>query len=267
MYATTCPRVRACKIFLDGFDRLAQTAAKIYGTGKKLAYLDKMSGFHMEKRFSTIMNEMVCKDPCVQAVTSLLTQQPCLKDGSKTSILLLNALLHEAHTRGIHEDDLHISIEPVMTYMKEYLQRIDQQTQKGLPGGGLYLVNLARPLDYFANQNPQYAAMSRLIIAILTEPLKTLAKNANLDPCEVYERVKALAPNQFFSLNHFGLERSIDRETTHVDVIEYGPDLADNRIKNLLDADITVSLETAYNMLDYVADMVKKIYDIADFVI
>ncbi len=266
MYATICPPIQICPTLLDGLNQLAETAAKVYGNQKKLSYLDKSGRFCRETHFSTVLSEMVCSEQNVQAVVGILTQQGCPKDGVKTAVLLLSALLHGVHTHGIQEQDFHASITPMTTYMKEYLQRIDRQTQKGLPGGGLYLINLARPLDSFANNNPQYAMATRLMVAALAEPLKTLAKNAKLDPCEVYERVKALAPNQFFSLNHFGLERSIDRENTYTDVIEYGVDLADQRIKNLLDANITVSLQTAYDMLDYVADMAKEICAIADFV-
>lgn len=174
------------------------------------------------------------------------------------------ALLREAHARGIRENELCTAIGPVTSFMKEYLARMDKETGKGLPGGGLYFINLARPLDDFANRNPNYTAAARLMISALADPLKALAENAKLDPCEVYERVKALAPNQFFSLNHFGLERSIDRETAHVDVVKIGLDLTDGRIKNLLDADILVPLETACAVLDYIAEMTVEICKIAD---
>lgn len=263
MYSTICPKIQLCGALTDGLDRIAESAVKAYGNGKKLAFADKAGAFHSEEKLAAVLGQMDCADQNVRIAAGVLAQG-CPEDGVKTAVLMVNSLLREAHARGICEQALCDAIGPVVCYMQDYLARIDRETGKGLSGGGLYLINLARPLDYFANQHPEFADTARLMITVLAEPLKALAKSAKLDPSEVYERVKALAPNQFFSLNHFGLERSIDRETAHVDVFVYGLDMRDKRIKNLLDADVTVSLETACKMLDYVCEKVKNICNIAD---
>ena len=248
---------------MEGIDKLAACAQKSYGNGKATAFLDCHSNFRTEMSFRTVMQEIESRDTAVQTACKFLVSIDCPEDGAKTAVILLNALLKETAACGISERKLIASLTPVVSYMKEYLARIDQETGKGIPGGGLYLLNLARPLDYFAAQHSNHEAVVQAVISILAEPLKVLAENAGIDPCQVYERVKMLAPNQFFSLNHFGLERSIDRGTGHVDVFSIGLDVSDSKLKNFMDADIMVSLDTGCKILDYLDCAVKKLFAIA----
>lgn len=255
--------IKICPTLMEGIDKLAACAQKSYGNGKATAFFDCHSNFHAEMSFRTVMQKIESKDIAVQTACKFLVSLDCPEDGVKTAVILLNALLRETAACGISERQLSESLTPVVSYMKEYLTRIDQETGKGIPGGGLYLLNLARPLDYFAARYSNHEAVVQAVISILAEPLKLLAENAGIDPCQVYERVKMLAPNQFFSLHHFGLERSIDRETGHVDIFSIGLDVSDSKIKNLMDADIMVSLDTGCKILDYLDCATKKLFAIA----
>jgi hypothetical protein len=90
-----------------------------------------------------------------------------------------------------------------------------------------------------------------------------LAEAAGLNGYEVFERVKALAPNQFFSLHQVGIEDSIPVNSHYTDYIRMGLDLTDGKIKDLCMARQMLEATEVENILNFVGRALYTILDIA----
>lgn len=74
-----------------------------------------------------------------------------------------------------------------------------------MPGGGLWLLGLARPLARLAEQGEPGKDALNAIVLSLKRPFIALAATTGLDSYDAYAQVKACQPNQFYSLRHLGL--------------------------------------------------------------
>ena len=79
----------------------------------------------------------------------------------------------------------------------------------------------------------------------------------------MFERVKALAPNQFFSLHQVGIENSIRVDAAHTDYIRVGLDLQKGTIRDLQAAGVMENVETVQQVLQFVKQSVKAVLDVA----
>ena len=103
-------------------------------------------------------------------------------------------------------------------------------------------MNLIRPLMYFADETRNPSA--RVLADAAAKPLQAIAENAGAQFHEVYERVRAAAPNQFYSLHQIGLKSShIPMHDDHVDIVRFGLEMESGRICDLCEKEITLPIE------------------------
>ena len=105
-----------------------------------------------------------------------------------------------------------------------------------------------------ADVNAVYA-----LLEYAAEYLPAIAKENN----GVYERMKALAPNQFFSLNQVGIERSISVDSPYTDIWTMGFDPIDGTIKDCRDMAYRDKEEDVRNVLLAVKNALRVIWNIA----
>ncbi|WHH58584.1 TCP-1/cpn60 chaperonin family protein [Petroclostridium sp. X23] len=267
MYNTSKRTVKYCNELARGTDKLATLAEKIYGTDELIQYMSRTGEYKCTTSFGTIIQDGMFKDEDIQRAVAVLNIPKMPKDGVKTALILCNELIKQSVKNPECEENIVKSLQPIIEFMKNYLKRIAKETEGILPGGGLYLMNLGRPLSRYAlHDQPNYSVMAQLMISVLAKPLLTLAENANAKPYEVYERVKVVAPNQFFSLNHFGLERSIDFSDTYTDIFKMGFDIKDGKIKDLMANNTTITLEEGIEILDYLVEIFNNVLKVAAIV-
>lgn len=256
-----------CSVLRTGIRKISDLAQNTYGTRKKIQFSDKDSAYQYSAELGYVLQHAIMQDQDMRTATGLLTSEAVPEDGVKTAVLLLNAFLERVQVVNLSERSVHNSMPEILDSLKGYLRRIAREHDGLLPGSGLYLMNLMRPLMHFARTHAEAKEVAHAFTAVLSLPMKALAINAGADPCEVYERIKTLAPNQFFSLNHFGLERSIDPSDSHTDVFSIGIDLLNGEIKDVFNANITVPLDTGIAVLDYLGSIMKQFYSVSDVVI
>ncbi|MGE4549415.1 MAG: hypothetical protein AB7C89_07710 [Intestinibacillus sp.] len=253
-----------CSVLRAGIHKISRLAQNTYGTRKKIQFSDKDGTSQYSTDLGYVLQHATMQDQEMKAAAGLLTSEAMPEDGVKTAVLLIHAFLERAQEINLSEQNVYNSMPAILDTMKVYLHRIAREHDGLLPGSGLYLMNLMRPLLHLARTHVETKDAVHALIAVLSLPMKVLAVNAGADPCEVYERIKTLAPNQFFSLNHFGLERSIDREDSHTDVFSFGIDISDGKIKDVFDADIAVPLDTGIAVLDYWGSITKQFHSVSE---
>ena len=219
-----------CPALSDGIRALAQIAAQTYGNRMQVQYSDCEGCYHSTDSFAVLLQNAHLSQPKDRAA-ALLRQVEIPEDGVKTALLMLSALLDRGIQAGLRPEDW-TRLDGLLAYCEGYLPRIARANSGSLPGGGLTWMTLVAPVRKYARDNGCGATASVLIHA-LTQPLLTLAETGDADGYEVYERVKALAPNQFFSLHQVGIERSIRTDSPYTDILRMGFDPADGKIKDL----------------------------------
>ena len=76
--------------------------------------------------------------------------------------------------------------------------------------------------------------------------------------------MKALAPNQFFSLHQVGIERSIQVDPTHTDYIRVGLDLEKGTVRDLLEAGVLEDGALIRQVLAFVRERGEALLGVAD---
>lgn len=249
-----------CPALSDGVHALAQVAARLYGSGKLVQYIDSDGGYHTTPSFAVLLQNAQLAQQKGRAA-AVLRQAEIPADGVKTALILLSALLERGVAAGCTAQDW-TQLDDLLAYGAAYLPRVTRENSGLLPGGGLFLMTLAAPVRKYARDKRDTSAANILIHA-LAQPLLALAQTAGVDGCEVYERVKALAPNQFFSLHQVGIERSISTDSPYTDILRMGLDPADGKIKDLSHAPHGVELAVGEQTLAFVRRALSKVLDIA----
>ena len=253
--------VSFCKAILQGIDELAGTAVRIYGNQRLVQYQDAEGRYQTTDSFGVLLKNARLERQTAARAAALLCAADVPEDGVKTALFILRAILTRSVQRGCTERELE-EIGALLTYCGAYLEKIATANQGVLPGGGLYLLTLVRPMRKYAREHGYQRAADVLAYA-LTQPLLALAEASGAEGYEVYERIKALAPNQFFSLNQVGIERSISTDSPYTDILTTGYDVRDGKIKNLSEAGIRESLASGKEILRYVAQNLHLVSQLA----
>lgn len=167
-----------------------------------------------------------------------------LADGRKRALILADAWVRRTPT-GTGSGD---AVAAVLDCAGHFLDKA-QSNYGTLPGGGLWLLGLARPLERLAEANPEQADCIRALIPALKMPLIHLVETTGLDAYDAYADIKAHLPNQFYSLRHFGLQASINCESPYIDLPQYGLHIEEGRLRSLYEAGITTPVEVGRDVL------------------
>ena len=239
--------VAPCEELRNGIAALARAAETVYGTGKFVQYQTTQGEYRAAASFGVLLREAAFAEEGPARSAAVLRDAGLPEDGVKTALILLDTLLEKG--RGLGETDWR-QVSEMLTYGAEYTERVAAENGGKTIGGGLTLLTLCRPVQKYGRDHSCGQAADVLACA-LSQPLLKLAEAAGFEGCEVYERVKALAPNQFFSLHQVGIEHSIRVDATHTDCICVGLDLSEGRIRNLREQEQLEPLETIQETLRF----------------
>lgn len=165
--------------------------------------------------------------------------------GGKTALLLADALLNHYGWNPAHAPAMARALDEVAPL----LDKAAPDFGGVVPGGGLWLLGLARPLYNITREQPALAEALHPMVLALKAPFLCLAESAGCDPYDAYAQVKASAPPQFFSLHHHGLKGSVSGESPYADLPRFGLDVRSARFADLPKAGVTHTPEEAKAVL------------------
>lgn len=166
------------------------------------------------------------------------------RNGVKTALIFADAVCNRHDTIVNGEELVQIFAEAGC-----WLEKMNAQSTKGLPGGGMWMMNLVRPLNAFCRSREISPPLWQAVVGSLKYPLLALIETAGYDVYDTYAQIKNSMPNQFYSLHHHGLAGSIPDVSRYADVGVYGFDLEKGKIADLMEANITISLEECKRIL------------------
>ena len=250
-----------CEALRNGVAALSYAAATTYGTGKTIQYRSKDGSYVSAASFAEILKEASFEDASIARAAAALSQADVPEQGVKTALIMLNALLERGAQVGCTEDAWQ-QISAMLDFGISFAARVAAENNGQVVGGGLTLLTLCRPMRKYGRDH-QCEQAADVVIYALEQPLLKLAEAAGFDGYEVFERVKALAPNQFFSLHQVGIENSIRVDAAHTDYIRVGLDLQKGTVRDLQTAGVMENVETVQQVLQFVKQSVKAVLDVA----
>jgi hypothetical protein len=265
MYTNIEPKLEFSEFLAKGIEKLSSLAAKTLSTGKKIQFITVSGEYKSSSHFKNIVLEACFSDININHTIAALKSTNIPDDGVKTAIILCDRFFKQVQLLPLFEKDLKAPILEVLEYCKNYLSRMAGENSGMLPGGGLYLMTLIKPVWKYTN-NKGWNNLGKAFSEAFISPMLIIAANAGIAEHEAFERIKAMAPNQFFSLNHVGMERSIKDHSNYVDVIRMGFDRRDTKIKDLLEANIAEPLSVGKGIIDCLGCMIEVFSNIAEIV-
>lgn len=250
-----------CGELRNGAAELRNVAAAVYGTGKTIQYRNQAGNYASTASFAEILKEAAFENTDVARTAAVLLRADVPEQGVKTALIVLAALLERGTQTGCTADEWR-QISAVLDYGTSFAARIAAENDGRATGGGLTLLTLCRPVRKYGRDN-QCERAADVVIYALEQPLLKLAEAAGFDGYEVFERVKALAPNQFFSLNQVGIENSIRVDAAHTDYIRAGLDIQKGVVQDLQAAGVMEDVETLQQSLRFVKRSMEAIWDVA----
>ena len=245
------PRTIAAEQSLkSGLFKLRDIAACAYGNGKWIQYRDAAGTC----KLTMSMGE-------ASKALAVLSTGTLPENGVKSMVILLVSLLEKAENLGCTEADVN-AVYALLEYAAEYLPAIAKENNGELLGSVLPYMTLIKPLNKRARELGNERAAATMEYA-LTTLLLTFTEANGANGYGVYERMKALAPNQFFSLNQVGIERSISVDSPYTDIWTMGFDPIDGTIKDCRDMAYRDKEEDVRNVLLAVKNALQVIWNIA----
>lgn len=227
----------------NGLNQISAVAAKTYGTGHGIVYHSVSGRSEQAARFTDYLDKAWMQDSTMEDARAVLAALEWPNDGAKTAMLLANELLQAMQKNQLHARKILDSLPETGAFTQEQIKRMAREQDGKLIGGGLWLMNLIRPLVYFADETKNLSAVALADAA--TKPLQAIAENSGARFHEVYERIRSAAPNQFYSLHQIGLKNShIPMHDDHVDIIRFGLEMKSGRICDLREKGIMLPVET-----------------------
>ncbi len=250
-----------CEALRNGVAALGHVAAATYGTGKITQYQSKDGSYVSTASFAEVLKEAAFEDASMARAAAVLNQVNVPEQGVKTALIMLNALLERGVQIGCREDEWQ-QISAMLDYGVSFAARMAAENDGQVVGGGLTLLTLCRPMRKYGRDH-QCEQAADVVIYALEQPLLELAEAAGFDGYEVFERVKALAPNQFFSLHQVGIENSIRVDAAHTDYIRVGLDIQKGAVRDLRAAGVMENVEMMQSVLQFVKQSAKAVLDVA----
>lgn len=246
------------KAIEDGLGQMEAAAIAIYGNGRFVMYQDGSGEWYTTEHFGEVLQYSSPVDYNVACFLAAIHDNEVPDDGVKTAVILTKEIVDSLTKIGGTEHDI-ADVADLLDYAAGYVERISGETKGQLLGGGLPYMTLIRPVVKYA-RNHDISRAAKMLTCALEKPLLYLAEASGDDPYAVYERVKALAPNQFYSLNQVGIDRSISVDTTHTDILTMGYDPNDGHIKDLRTVTYREKTEDVQQVLLFVKKILESIY-------
>ena len=221
----------------SGLFKLRDIAACAYGNGKWIQYRDAAGTCQLTMSMGEIVKNASLEDV----------------EASKALAVLSATALPENGVNAVYA---------LLEYAANYLPSIAKENNGELLGSVLPYMTLIKPLNKRARELGNERAAATMEYA-LTTLLLTFTEANGANGYGVYERMKALAPNQFFSLNQVGIERSISVDSPYTDIWTMGFDPIDGTIKDCRDMAYRDKEEDVRNVLLAVKNALQVIWNIA----
>lgn len=244
----------------EGISALASAAADAYGTQKKVQFRRKDGGYGFTCSFSDLLERAVFEEEPLTRAASILEESGLPQDGVKTLLLILDALLTYGVECGCTAEDWR-QVNEILDYGVQVMPKLAAEHNGKVVGGGLTFLALCRPFQKYGRDHGCKKAAAVAAFA-MEQPLLKLSVAAGVNSYQVYERVKALAPNQFFSLNQVGIERSIRISEDHMDVICMGLNIQTGKICDLTEVGILHDSEDLQVILQSVKAALTQVMNI-----
>lgn len=245
----------------SGLFKLRDIAACAYGNGKWIQYWDAEGSCKLTASMGEVIKNACTEDAETAKALAVLSANELPENGVKTMVILLAALLEKAEQLGCTEADVN-AVYALLEYAVKYLPAIAKENNGELLGSVLPYMTLIKPLNKRARELGNERAAATMEYA-LTTLLLTFTEANGANGYGVYERMKALAPNQFFSLNQVGIERSISVDSPYTDIWTMGLDPIDGTIKDCRDMAYRDTEEDIRNVLLAVKNALQVIWNIA----
>ena len=211
--------------------------------------------------FAEIIKDASFEDASMARAAAVLSQTGVPEQGVKTALIMLNALLERGSQVGCTEEAWQ-QISAMLDFGISFAVRVAAENDGQVVGGSLTLLTLCRPMRKYGRDH-QCEQAADVVIYALEQPLLKLAEAAGFDGYEVFERVKALAPNQFFSLYQVGIENSIRVDEAHTDYIRVGLDLQKGTVRDLQAAGVMENVELVQQVLQFVKRSLNAVMTVA----
>lgn len=225
-----------------GLSGIAAIATKTYGTGCGIVYRNASGRSEQAIQFTDFLDKAWMQNGPMEDARAVLASLDWPNDGTKTAVLLAAGVIQSLQENLQDGRKILDSLPAASAFAQEQIKRMARERDGMLVGGGLWLINLIRPLVYFADETRNSSA--RVLADAAVKPLQAIAENAGARFHEVYERVRAAAPNQFYSLHQIGLKNShIPMHDDHVDIIRFGLEMKSGQICDLCEKEITLPIE------------------------
>lgn len=253
MFAVRCTK-RNSTTLMKGLNGLATLAAQSYGPkGEALSSMNFGTAPSMSEY---LRSNSEWDNPELSLVRDrILPLLDGYRDGVKTALILADALYACDFTR--EELAAGLAIADECAY--QYLNKAAMLHQGVLPGGGLWLLGLARPLARKAEKNRLGSIVVEALALSVKRPLLALAATTGLDIYDIYAQIKLMQPNQFYSLCHLGLHGGAAKEGCIADIPCYGIDVNRNIFCNVWEEAIVIPLETAIGCLTLAGSICKEL--------
>ncbi len=234
---------------IKGIQMIAKMTEKVYGGEHILVYKNESGKSVVAANYTDALKNGKYKETSAEDVRCVLAEMNWPSDGNKTAILLAAAILKNLQKSNCDEVGFLESINEAITYTIKKIECMACEEDGNLPGGGLWLVTLIRPLRHYAEEKRCIAA--GIIAEAMLAPLKALSENSGKAFYEVFERIRSASPNQFYSLHQIGLKNNhIPIHDDKMDVIQFGLEKTSGEIRNLMKMGITEDEETAKKIME-----------------
>lgn len=255
----TANRMDCSPEILNGLEKITESLSLIYGTKREILTKDQNGVCIRTSKLKKLAMDGCFKDYESEFVRGLICSCNIPEDGGKTGVILSFNIIKRMLKYDLTIPESLNLADAIETKSKKVVSELSVMNEGILPGGGLLLENIKRPVIKALKSEGYSEDLGTCVMEAFTKPLLILATNAGKEPHEVFERVRGLAPNQFYSLNHNGLERSIDGSTITSDIYQFGLNVESGKIENLMVSGITEMEDYYVNAISFAVNICKSV--------
>jgi hypothetical protein len=250
MYDIKIARAVCAEEVLDGLCVIADAAAAVYGTENAILCAGQEKEAFCGSQMGEVLQNGLFENGYAELVRAALADGGVLPDGMKSAVILAAEYLTIAVENGMDKADFLADIQELTDVAIQELSAIIRANGELLPGCGLFLMNILRRLvRHFEDTGLGKSGKAEKLLYALQKPLLVLAENAGRQPHEVFARITAAAPTQFYSLRQFGMANNIP-VTEHRDIWTFGIDVKTGKIVDVMEKGIVVESKTAIDILN-----------------
>ena len=247
MYDTILEQTVSIDSIRNGLSLLAGAVSAVYGTDRLICAVNSEGRSICTSNIKTLIAQAKFHNIDAERVRLLLAGCELPEKGTDTAIILANEYVEYAFTQGIGRDSFREILRVITEAGTAELSIIAKHNKGLLAGNGLFLMNIQRRV-YRVLREHWVDKKSVGFIHAFEKPLLIQALNCGRQPQEVFSRIQAVAPTQFYSLEHYGLGRSIPT-TDDRDLWRFGLASDTRKITDLFDKGVVIKEEQAQEIL------------------